>query len=471
MGYSETQKGYKLYDLTTKSFFVSRDVQFLEHIFPFQNGNPSAEFMAEDEFLIPGNKVFPLNDQYLDSAQLADMSPYIVVSDHVIDPLIDSHITTIVVLATMVPFVEISHDVIPECTFTSEHANDDAAVSTRRTSDKHIKPHIWQKDFVTANRGRFAHSYLYAIANIINYSGFSSTYQSYVAQFSTDIEPTLYHQEIQDPRWIQAMKDEIQALEYNGTRADGQVEGFKARLVAKGFNKREGLDYQKTFSPVVKMVTVRTVISLDVWSIQQMDVYNAFLQDDLNEEVYMQLPQGIKNGTQDLKVCRLLKSLYGLKQASRQWNVKLTSALVTTDSGLSGSKTIATPVELNKKLTACEFDNHIDGPLDPVLADPGKYQRLVGRLLYLTITTPDIAFAVQSLSQRSITGYMIKFGESLISWKFKKQPTIFKSSAEAEYKSLASDVAEIVWLFGLFKELNVKLHLQVSLHYDSKADF
>lgn len=69
------------------------------------------------------------------------------------------------------------------------------------------------------------------------------------------------------------------------------------------------------------------------------------------------------------------------------------------DSGLSDSKPITTPIELNQKLITCEYDNSIGLTQDPILADPGEYQRLVEWLLYLTITRPDIAFAVQSLSQ------------------------------------------------------------------------
>ena len=101
---------------------------------------------------------------------------------------------------------------------------------------------------------------------------------------------------------------------------DGIVERFKARLVAKGYNKKEGFDYQETFSPVVKMTTVRSVISLattNQWDVHKMDVYNEFLQGDLFEQVYICLPDGFNSQTQGTKVCKILKSLYGLKKASR----------------------------------------------------------------------------------------------------------------------------------------------------------
>lgn len=113
-------------------------------------------------------------------------------------------------------------------------------------------------------------------------------------------------------------------------KANGEIERYKARLVAKGYNQKEGLDYHDTFLLVAKMVTIRIIISIVVvksWHLYQMDVSNAFLQGDLYEEVYMHLPQGFHNQWK-MKLCRLMKSFYRLKQTSRQRNIKFTDALI-----------------------------------------------------------------------------------------------------------------------------------------------
>ncbi|KAG8482872.1 hypothetical protein CXB51_023953 [Gossypium anomalum] len=417
-----------------------------------------------------------------------------------------------------------------------------------------------------------------------------------------------------------SISQEIRALEENGTwevvslpqgkvpigckwvyrvkyQSDGSIERFKARLVGNGYRQRAGFDFQETFSPVAKQVTVRTVISVAAmhdWPLFQMDVYNAFLQGDLYEEVYMDLPEGFRKQGEH-KVCRLLKSLYGLKQASRQWNLKLTEALLhggyvqskhdyslftkkqgdkivvllvyvddllitgnaiemidelkrvlhssfkmkdlgklkfflgivivrsnrgiilsqrkyalelIADVGFGEAKPASTPLEQNKRFTTAEYDDFVvlRGCNDELMQDVSMYQRLMGRLLYLTNTRPDISYAVQHLSQfmqkpkkshyeaalrivryikkspgqgiflsaesktqliaycdsdwaacpmtrRSVTGFCIKLRDSLVSWKSKKQSTVSLSSAEAEYRSIASTVAEIVWLNGLLKDI------------------
>jgi hypothetical protein len=371
------------------------------------------------------------------------------------------------------------------------------------------------------------------------------------------------------------------------TRSDGSVERYKARLVARGFQQEHGRDYDETFAPVAHMTTIRTLVVVAAvrrWSLFQLDVKNAFLHGDLQQEVYMVPPPGFTAPSG--LVCRLRRALYGLKQAPRAWFERFSTAITAagfqpsqhdpalfvhisprgrtllllyvddmiitgddpafidfvkhhlqqqfqmTDLGplsyflgiefsstttgfqlsqqrytsdllaraaLSDTRTVATPMELHLQLQPDE---------GTPLADPTRYRHLVGSLVYLTITRPDVAYVVHVLSQfvsaptsvhyahllrvlrylratpgrglffssssslqlsaysdatwasdpsdrRSVTGFCLFLGSSLLTWKSKKQTGVSRSSTEAELRAMASTAEEIIWLRWLLADFGV----------------
>ncbi|XP_019258791.1 PREDICTED: uncharacterized protein LOC109237004 [Nicotiana attenuata] len=227
-------------------------------------------------------------------------------------------------------------------------------------------------------------------------------------------------------------------------KADGSIVRFKAKLVVKGYTQQTEIDYTETFSPMVKITTVRALIAAAVkkgWDIFQLDMNNAFCHGDLHEEVYIEVPQGLVVDSGHM-TCKLKKSLYGLKQASRQWYAKMIVILTgtnkeeieelkaflhenfkTKDLGkfhyflgpeifykadgvvISQRKFV---LDLLKEYNCMDYSS-LASPLDSIvklkakegttLTDPTYYRKLVGKLNFLTNTRIDIAYSVQYLSQ------------------------------------------------------------------------
>ncbi|KAL0418446.1 UNVERIFIED_CONTAM: Retrovirus-related Pol polyprotein from transposon RE1 [Sesamum radiatum] len=579
IGYSQIHKGYRLYHLGDHTVFTSRDVQFHENIFPFTTtqSNPPT---------------------YL-PAPIPDTEPCPVVAT-------PQNLTT----PTLCPTSTIQASSLPHSAPTN--------TTTLRRSQRQVNQPHWLQDFICNHTSS-------SFLDPICHSSFSPAHMRFLAQVEAVHEPRSFKEANQSSHWREAMNKEIEALEKNSTweltelpagkraigsrwvykvklNQDGSIERYKARLVANGYTQIEGIDFFDSLSPVAKTVTVRLFIAIATarhWPILQLDVNNAFLHGHLDEEVYMVPPEGYAKARDGL-VCCLKRSLYGLKQASRQWNIELTSKLeafdfkqsshdhclftMRTDSSflalivyvddvlltgdsldsLSSVKhylddlftikdlghakfflglelarsTHGTFITQKKYLMDIVRDCHLeeakpaatplpvgikfDASNGPALPSPDRYRRLVGRLLYLGFSRPDISFAVQQLSQflqhprephwdaalhlvrylkgsstlglflgtdspltlsafsdsdwascldtrRSVTGYCVFLGGSLVSWKTKKQATVSRSSAEAEYRSMASTVCELLWISYVLGDFGITVVSPIPFHCDNKA--
>ena len=141
-------------------------------------------------------------------------------------------------------------------------------------------------------------------------------YSSLIENHTWDLVEPPENAKVIESRWVFKVKNDC----------NGNVERYKARLVAKGYSQVKGIDYNETFSPVVRFLTVRALLASGVQQkklIHQMDVTTAFLNGKLEEDVYMYQPEGYVKAGKERLVCKLNKSLYGLKQAPRCWNKEL----------------------------------------------------------------------------------------------------------------------------------------------------
>ncbi|KAK8578849.1 hypothetical protein V6N13_142124 [Hibiscus sabdariffa] len=169
-------------------------------------------------------------------------------------------------------------------------------------------------------------------------------------------EPKTYQEAVASPdseKWLEAMRSEMDSMSENKvwtlveppegikpigckwvfkkkTDMDDNVQTYKGRLVAKGFRQIHGVDYDETFSPVAMFKSIRILLAVAAfhdYEIWQMDVKTAFLNGKLEEDVYMTQPEGFVTPENAGKVCKLQRSIYGLKQASRSWNLRFNEAI------------------------------------------------------------------------------------------------------------------------------------------------
>jgi len=237
---------------------------------------------------------------------------------------------------------------IVESASTADISGTSVPVVPLRRSSRVSKEPPYLSDFVCSNTLQ-----TYPIYQFCSLDRLNPDYKAFINQISTTYEPQFYHQAVPFPEWRETMAQEIKALEDSNTwslvplpdgkhcidcrwmfklkcKADGSVDRYKARLVAKGYAQQAGIDFSNTFSPVAKLTSVRVLLAVAAaknWCLQQLDINNPFLNGELFEEVYIDLPQGYKTSTKGL-VCKLNKSLYGLLQASRQWFCKFSSTLL-----------------------------------------------------------------------------------------------------------------------------------------------
>ncbi|GKB22357.1 retrovirus-related pol polyprotein from transposon TNT 1-94 [Tanacetum coccineum] len=288
------------------------------------------------------------------------------------------------------------------------------------------------------------------------------------------IKPKNIKEFMADHSWIESMQDELNQFERlqvwelaprlegkniiplkwiwkNKCDAKNIMVRIETRLVAKGYRQEEGIDFEESFAPVVCLESVQMFIAYAAHkniTIFQMDVKIAFLNGPLKEEVYVSQPEGFIDPKYPDHVYRLKKALYGLKQAPRACQSQYAIELLMKH-GLDECVLMSTPMATER----------MDDDLQGTPTDQMTYRRMMGGLMYLIASSPDIAFATFDFrfeliaysdadhagckdDCKSTSGGLKFLGGKLVSWSSKKQDCTTMSTAEAEYVSLSACCAQ-----------------------------
>ncbi|KAJ0466424.1 putative RNA-directed DNA polymerase [Helianthus annuus] len=610
VGYGITQKGYRCYNPKTHHMYTTMDCEFLESEYFYNtqpnNTQPSGQGENEPIDALSWLTQIPSFEDITNHSEPTNHS-----TNHIEPtPHIQSEAQSATEETPSDPIPEvITVDDNPDFVLPSNHDNE-VTEPTEEVASYVLPPRsnrgIPPKRYTPEKESR---SSRYPVANIAR-GNLSQEAKSFMATLYNEEIPTHPDKALESEEWKNAMETEMKALKKNDTwekctlptgkkpvgcrwvftikyKPDGSIERHKARLVAKGYTQTYGIDYSETFSPVAKINTIRVLFSIAAnqqWPLHQLDVKNAFLHGELKEEVYIEAPPGFAEDFRLGEVCRLKKSLYGLKQSPRAWFGKFTITMkgygfkqsnsdhtlflkrrgkfitclviyvddmiitgndeeemtklkanlfkdfemkdlgrlkyflgievlrseqgificqkkhildLLAETGMIDCKPAETPMIANQKLYMEEGAK---------LADKDRYQRIVGKLIYLSHTRPDIAYAVGVVSQfmhqpqvahmnavwriigylkgtvghgvlfkanghlrteaytdadwagdkgnrRSTSGYFTLVGGNLVTWRSKKQKVVALSSAEAEFRGIAKGLAEVLWIRKLLSEV------------------
>ncbi|GJX52439.1 retrovirus-related pol polyprotein from transposon TNT 1-94 [Tanacetum coccineum] len=295
----------------------------------------------------------------------------------------------------------------------------------------------------------------------------------------------------------------------------GDVLKNKARLVAKGYRQEEGIDFEESFAPVARIEAIRIFIANAASKnmvIYQMDVKTAFLNGDLQEEVFVSQPEGFEDPEHPTHVYRLKKALYGLKQAPRAWYDTLSKFLIATkffkgavDPTLftrkTGLQVSQSPrgIFINQakyalkilKKYGMNLTDHVDTPmvdrlkldedLKGIPVDQTRFRGMVGSLMYLTANRPDLVFVVCMYARyqakpikkhleviKRVFRYLRGTIHMGLCWSSKKQRSTAISTTEAEYIAMSGCCAQILWMQSQLKDYGFEFN-KIPLYCDNKS--